>query len=50
MQNLINEIVADLIALDSEFASLEEDLRKLVQKLLAAKPDAEIDEAFKKRL
>jgi len=50
MQNLINKIVTDLIALDPEFASPEEDLRKLVQKLLAAKPDAEIDEVFKKRL
>jgi hypothetical protein len=50
MQKLIDEIVNDLISLDPEFAGMEEDLRKLVQKLLAAKPDVEIDEAFKKRL
>ncbi|MCF7836135.1 DUF333 domain-containing protein [Candidatus Gracilibacteria bacterium] len=50
MENLIDKIVSDLIQLNPEFVGLEEDLRKLVQKLLAAKPDVEIDEAFKKRL
>lgn len=50
MQKIINEIVNDLIQLDPEFASMEQDLHKLVKKLLAAKPDAKIDANFKKRL
>ena len=50
MQKLINEIVTDLIKVDPEFAGMEKDLRKLVQKFLAAKPEAKIDAVFKKRL
>lgn len=49
-EKLISEIVGDLIALDSEFKEMEEDLHKLVQKLIEAKPDAVLDENFKKQL
>ena len=48
MQKIINEIVNDLIQLDPEFASMEQDLHKLVKKLLAAKPPPPLLDAMPK--
>ncbi|MCF7846323.1 MAG: hypothetical protein K9L85_03730 [Candidatus Peribacteraceae bacterium] len=50
MQEILDEIVADLISLDPELAKIEGEIRKLAQKMLAAKPDSEIDEKFKQAL
>ncbi|MFH0776654.1 MAG: hypothetical protein V1936_03530 [Patescibacteria group bacterium] len=47
---ILDEIVADLIALDPKFAKIEVELRRLAAKLLAAKPDAEMDLIFRQRL
>ncbi|MFH1375795.1 MAG: hypothetical protein ABIH35_03960 [Patescibacteria group bacterium] len=49
-EKLVTEIVNDLIAVDSEFAGMGEDLQKLVKKLIEARPDAILDENFKKQL
>lgn len=50
MSKIIDEIVADLISLDPEFAKIEKEIRVLAQKMLAAKPRSEIDANFKKSL
>ncbi len=50
MSKVLDEIVADLISFDPEFAKIEKDIRVLAQKMLVAKPHSEIDASFKKRL
>jgi len=46
----INEILADLYMLDPAFKSEEAELKKIIEKLLSSKPEAEPDEIFKARL
>lgn len=50
MQNILDEIVADLISLDPEFAKIESEIRALASKMISAKPNSEIDSEFKKQL
>lgn len=46
----IKDILEDLYALDGGLRDYEEELKKLIEKLLTAKPDVEFDDGFKEKL
>ena len=50
MPKIIDEIFADLISLDPEFAKIEPEIRALAAKMISAKPDCAIDSEFKNYL
>ncbi len=50
MENLIEQILKDLYALDPEFKKHEARLRGIIARLLEAKPDIKVDRAFAERL
>ena len=50
MEPLIKEILADLYRVDPELKSREAELVKLVSRLLASRPDTDLDENFKREL
>ncbi|MFA6604291.1 MAG: hypothetical protein WCT10_05690 [Patescibacteria group bacterium] len=50
MEPLIKEILADLYRIDPELKTHEAELAKLVSRLLAARPDADLDEKFRQEL
>ncbi|MFC1732877.1 hypothetical protein ACFL6I_21450 [candidate division KSB1 bacterium] len=50
MKDNINSILNDLYMMDPSLKEQEEDLKKLIQKLIEAKPDIEMNEAFVENL
>jgi Ca-activated chloride channel family protein len=50
MNKLIKEILADLYEIDPGLAEKEEELKKIIEKLLSSKPDVTMDDNFKAEL
>jgi len=50
MEQIIEEILSDLYALDKDLIQYDKALRKAIEKIIKAKPDTKFDENFKLRL
>lgn len=50
MSKMVKEILADLYAIDPKLAEKEEELKKIIEKLLSSKPEVKMDEKFKAEL
>ncbi|MBN2443035.1 MAG: VWA domain-containing protein [Spirochaetales bacterium] len=50
MSIIIEDILRDLYEIDPELAEKEEELKKIIDKLLSSKPDVTMDEGFKSEL
>ncbi len=50
MEQRINEILHDLYAIDPSFRDREAEMKKIIEKLIGARPDTPFDEKFKQEL
>ncbi len=50
MNQLIEEIIHDLYALDKDLITYDAHVRKIVEQIIATKPDTQFDDAFKLQL
>lgn len=50
MEQIIEEILNDLYALDKDLIQYDKSLKKAIEKIIKAKPDIELDENFKLKL